>query len=76
MTITLHGSFTAWALYIGGGLLAMAGIVMLALLFADLRARFEATLEDRGEQGADWGSEGLHFDSASNSTGVQDHGQY
>jgi hypothetical protein len=57
MSITLHGSFTAWALYIGGGLLAMAGIVLLALLFADLRARFEATLDDGDTEGADWSLE-------------------
>lgn len=45
-----------------GAIVAAALAIVWAC--ADLRARFDATLQDQGDQGADWGSEGFHDNDA------------
>lgn len=56
MTLSFHGPWQAWSLYIGGGILLMAGVVLAALAFLSLRDALAATGDD-DSQGADWGKE-------------------
>lgn len=68
----LAGPWQAWSLYIGGGLLLMAGVVLAALAFLSLRDALAATGDD-ADQTSDWGSEQFHAAPLIR-VGEQDHG--